>query len=226
MSLQRLNPFKFVSPRALSVETQKSLFERQRARQPTHYQLPVSVAQVLESRTCTVFLELGAGDGQFSETLARGDRDAIVISLEKTVNRFSAMQRRHAIARCSNWTALHAHAVTWVSAVLPVASIDAIFLMYPNPYLKTRQRNLRWHHMPFADVMVRSLKRRGRLMVATNTEGYMVEAETVWPGRGLELVSRRAFLQNDPHAPSPRTAFEKKYLERGERCFESVWEKP
>jgi hypothetical protein len=56
--------------------------------------------------------------------------------------------------------------------------------------------------------------------MATNEEFLMREACTVirevW---GLKLVECREVARNS----MPRTHFEKKYLERGDRCWNMVW---
>ena len=67
------------------------------------------------------------------------------------------------------------------------------------------------------------LKTGGHLYLATNQTSYFEEAllvyEKVW---GLSVVEHKTV---DPLKQKPRTHFEKKYLQRGEPCFEACFKK-
>jgi tRNA G46 methylase TrmB len=99
-----------------------------------------------------------------------------------------------------------------------------MFLLYPNPNPLARSANRRWHQMPFFAKLAAVLKPGGTLTLATNIEAYAAEAEqfiqTIW---GLRLIQRQAIRAGEI---IPRTHFEKKYLARGETCWNLIFQKP
>jgi tRNA G46 methylase TrmB len=75
--------------------------------------------------------------------------------------------------------------------------------------------------MPFFGCLLDKLALGGTITLVTNKEAYFSEAKErslrVWQ---LRILSERVLGRED--LPSARTHFEKKYLERGEACFEFV----
>ena len=145
------------------------------------------------------------------------------IAIEHTQERFGKFARRLANHEpMVNLHAVHANAISWIVHCVPAASLDRIWLLYPNPYPKTRHRNQRWHAMPFAAKLVETLKPGGELRLATNEQFYANEAERDWQLQGLVLDSRKEIGSDE----APRTHFERKYIERGETCFDLTFVRP
>ena len=76
--------------------------------------------------------------------------------------------------------------------------------------------------MPFMEVIKKTLKKDGEIMMATNEEFYAKEALD-WMGNhwGFTLIKDEILNAVE----TPRTHFEKKYLISGHRCFNLVWKK-
>jgi tRNA G46 methylase TrmB len=143
-----------------------------------------------------------------------------LIAIEHTRERFAKFARRLAHHEpLSNLRAVHANAISWIAHCVPPESVDRYWLLYPNPYPKARQRNQRWHAMPFARHLISTLKPGGELVLATNEGFYADEAERDWALAGLTFVSRGLVSRDVP----PRTHFERKYLERSQDCHELVF---
>ena len=70
--------------------------------------------------------------------------------------------------------------------------------------------------MPFMSYLVETLKPKGIITLATNEKYYFDEslenAENIF---GLKVLENRIVDKSE----KPRTHFEKKYLERGEICY-------
>jgi tRNA (guanine-N7-)-methyltransferase len=161
-------------------------------------------------------LEIGAGQGLHAIRYALSHPERDLIALEKTHERFARLDgRKKSHPQATNLYAFHADAVAFVTHFLPDASLDTVYLLYPNPYPKAKQANLRWHNRPFFGLLLTKMKPGASFMLATNLEWYAREAQaafdTVW-GMSSTLAPI------DPALP-PRTHFEKKYLERGETCW-------
>lgn len=168
-------------------------------------------------------LEIGAGQGLHAIRYAQthGDRD--LLAVEKTHERFARLSRRlQAHSELTNLFAFQADAVALVRHFLPERSLSRVFLLYPNPYPKAKQANLRWHNRPFLGLLLSRMKPLAELTLATNLQWYADEAENrLTNSWGLELTLRHEVDSTQ----QPRTHFEKKYQERGEKCWNLVFRK-
>lgn len=165
-----------------------------------------------------VDLELGCGTGMFALDYAQKHAGRHLIAVEQTVNKFNRFNTAFEKQKPRNLTPVHADGSLWVDRYLPRASIERLFILYPNPYPKKKQRNLRWHYMPAMHSILRALKPGADLLFCTNLKWLVDEAAVQFSeGWGLGLGSvDEVRLGTRP----PLTLFEKKYLERGETCFD------
>lgn len=164
-----------------------------------------------------VDIEIGAGQGLHAVRYAQANPNRHLIAIERTATRFQQLARRHAAhPRLTNLFPIHADALSIFVHKIPTQSIERIFLLYPNPYPKEKQANLRWHNMPFMMLLKSKLKPGGSLVLATNIEDYAGEAEEKMIADWRFQLRTKQILGR---ADVPRTHFEKKYLERGESCW-------
>lgn len=171
-----------------------------------------------------VDLEIGSGVGRFAISRAMQNPDRAVIAIEKTQERFGKFARRlEHHPDLPNLFPIHGEAASVITHYIPPMAIDQIFLMYPNPYPKLKQRNLRWHNRAFMAFLLDRLKPGGTLTLATNIEDYRDEAhhmmESAWH---LQILEDRKIDRFE----TPRTHFERKYLERDEACWNLIFKKP
>jgi tRNA G46 methylase TrmB len=174
------------------------------------------------ARSSPLDLEIGCGVGWHSIRYAKTHSARRLIAVEHTGNKFASFQSRlQGHEPIENLLAVHADVVAWVTHHLVPGALDRVFILYPNP--EPKAENKRWFRMPFMAKLLETLKPGGEITLATNIEAYFTEAlrsaESDW---NLELVSQHQ-LRFDA---SPRTHFEKKYLERGQVCWDGVWRKP
>lgn len=170
-----------------------------------------------------VDLEIGCGVGLHALRRAAEHPERCLLAIERTKNKFQKFRRRldhH--PHLENLVAVHADAITWIDRFVPEEAVEEIFLLYPNP--NPKRASQRWFRMPFMGRLLKSLKPAGRLHLATNEEFYFQEAlecaQSLW---GLRVLEHRRFQAGERE---PRTHFERKYLERGESCYDLVLEKP
>lgn len=168
-------------------------------------------------------VEIGCGVGFHALRYAEAHPDRQLIAFERTVEKFEKFERRvRHHPKLANLFPVHGDAIAWITHSFLPESVDRYFILYPNPYPKESQRNLRFHFMPFFTRLRDTLKRGGSLTIATNEEFYAEEARHELRERwGMKLVDCRVISAD----ARPRTHFEKKYLERGERCWNLVWTK-
>jgi tRNA (guanine-N7-)-methyltransferase len=171
-------------------------------------------------------LEIGPGVGWHPITYAKNNPQRRLIAIEHSQARFESFSRRHSTHGLGNLFPVHANAVHWITHHVPAGKIERIFILFPNPYPKQGQRNKRWHAMPFREQLVQALAPGGRLLLATNTQSYAEEAaEMLNHTAGLSLVDKLTYSREHERGQKPRTHFEKKYLQRGETCYELVFSK-
>lgn len=165
-----------------------------------------------------VDLELGSGTGMFALNYAEQHQERHLIAIEQTVNKFNTFHRAVESSQPQNLTPVHADAALWVDRYVPQHSIERLFILYPNPYPKKKHRNLRWHYMPAMHAILNVLQPGSLITLCTNLRWLAEEASAQFQnGWKLDLDSFETIQQG---ARAPLTRFEKKYLERGETCYE------
>ncbi len=166
-------------------------------------------------------IEIGCGVGFHPLFYARQNSDRLLVAIEKTSEKFEKFQRRFENHKSpENLVPIHANAVAWITHYVKPQSVDRYFILYPNPYPKDPQK--RFFAMPFMKYLIETLKEGGQITLATNEKDLYVEAiELGTQHWKLKLIEDRVISASE----MPRTHFEKKYLERGELCYNLVFEK-
>lgn len=173
-----------------------------------------------EFKSKPIDLELGAGAGLHAIRYSRENPERTLIAIERTSKAERMLSRAANHPELKNLIAIRADAIHWIALNVPPESIECCFILYPNPYPKSRQKNLRWHNMPFMGFLKTRLKPYGKIITATNEDFYAEEAANLMSGWGFKVVEDQII---DP-LQTPRTHFEKKYLARGLRCRNLIFE--
>lgn len=168
-------------------------------------------------------LEIGAGTGMHPINFSKSHPEMRMIAIEKTSERFGKFKRQYDKFPQPNLLPVHAHAVSWVAHNLEENSVDQIFVLYPNPNPKKQDLNKRWHAMPFFGYLIDLLKPNGKIVIRTNEKFYAEEAQCFMSGQWGLFTKSFEFLDSD--VSEYKTLFEKKYLERGQTCYEIMGQK-
>ncbi|MGM8885565.1 SAM-dependent methyltransferase [Psychrobacter sp. 1U2] len=167
----------------------------------------------------SLVIEIGAGKGMHALSFAKQNPDKHLIAIERTRNKFDAFFKMTQTQQLSNLTAVHADAIAWIVQALAPHSLTQIYLLYPNP--EQHNPNQQWLNMPFFEFLLSRLQTGGEIVLATNIEPYIDNAEeqagTLWC-----LPTIRQEVPID----SQRTHFEIKYLARKETCWQLTMTKP
>ena len=166
-----------------------------------------------------ICVEIGAGKGKHALLFSGQNPNKKLIAVERTREKFLAMQKQHDIEGQSNFQPVHADALPWVVHALFPAQVEQFFILYPNP----EPHNLaqRWLNMPFFEFLISRLQVGGTITLASNIPEYIEEAQ-----KQLIDVWKLPFVKEVIPATSARTHFEIKYLERGELCQQLIITKP
>lgn len=99
-------------------------FQAQRMQAPRDFQtienLPVCV-------------EIGAGKGKHAVLFSQQQPQSTLYAIERTREKFEAMQKQHQLANLNNLCPVHADALPWITHALYPAQVEQFFILYPNP---------------------------------------------------------------------------------------------
>lgn len=167
----------------------------------------------------SLFLEIGAGKGKHAIKFARENPNNHLIAIERTRNKFNAFANQADEQQLANLTPVHADAIAWTVHAIAPNTLAGIFILYPNP--EQHNPNQQWLNMPFFEFLLSRLKVGGKIILSTNIENYIDNAEQ-------QAVSHWQLptLREQVAAHSQRTHFEVKYLARNETCWQITISKP
>jgi len=166
-----------------------------------------------------VCVEIGAGKGKHALLFTQTNPDSKLIAIERTREKFLAMQKQHALEGQPNLQTVHADALPWIVHALYPAQVEQFFILYPNP--EPHNPAQRWLNMPFFEFLLSRLKNGGTITLASNIPEYIEEAE-----QQVQNLWKLPFVKEVIGQDSARTHFEIKYLERGELCQQLIISKP
>ncbi len=166
-----------------------------------------------------ICLEIGAGKGKHALQFTAQHPQQRLVAIERTREKFEAMQKQHQQEGQENLQPVHADALPWVVHALYPQQLEQCFILYPNP--EPHNPAQRWLNMPFFEFLLSRLQPKGQIILASNIPDYIAEAE-----QQLQQVWQLPYIKEVIPATSARTHFEIKYLERGELCQQLVISKP
>lgn len=166
-----------------------------------------------------VCIEVGAGKGKHALLFTKTHPDTQLIAIERTREKFLAMQKQHGIEGQANLQTVHADALPWIVHALYPEQVEQFFILYPNP--EPHNPAQRWVNMPFFEFLLSRLKTGGTITLASNIPAYIEEAE-----QQAEQLWKLPLIKEVIAQDSARTHFEIKYLERGELCQQLIITKP
>lgn len=166
-----------------------------------------------------VCVEIGAGKGKHALLFTQTNPNSKLIAIERTREKFLAMQKQHALEGQPNLQTVHADALPWIVHALYPAQVEQFFILYPNP--EPHNPAQRWLNMPFFEFLLSRLETGGTITLASNIPEYIEEAE-----QQVQNLWKLPFVKEVIGQDSARTHFEIKYLERGELCQQLIISKP
>lgn len=118
-----------------------------------------------------IMLEIGFGGGEHLAAMAKMHPEIGYFGVEPFLNGVAKLLAAIEADGLANIRVLRGDARD-VLAVLPDASLDRVYLLYPDPWPKRRQRKRRIVDMEFLAEVARVLKPSGELRFATDIDDY------------------------------------------------------
>jgi tRNA (guanine-N7-)-methyltransferase len=174
---------------------------------------PVDPATLMPG-AAEVWLEIGFGGGEHMAAQARRRPDVLVIGCEPFVNGVASALRHVDEGGLKN-VRLHPDDGRDVVAALPDASLDRVFILFPDPWQKARHNKRRLLQPAFLAELMRALKPGGRLRFVTDWQDYADQSRALLDATdGLTRVPDAGGDPEDRTAPADHvvTRYEEKKL--------------
>jgi len=161
------------------------------------------------------WLEIGFGGGEHLAAQARAHRDVNFIGCEPFVNgmaKLLAVVEQERLDNVRVWD----DDVTDLLPTLPDASFDRVYILYPDPWPKRRQRKRRLVSDETLEVLARVMKPGAELRFASDIDDYIgwVLARTLH-SRHFRWTATRADDWRKPYEGWPGTRYEAKAIREG-----------
>lgn len=160
----------------------------------------------LFGRVAPLHIDLGCGDGSFLQSLAREQPDRNFLGIERLLRRVRKSDRKAAVL--PNMRIIRSETMFLLKHLLPPASVDCFYLLFPDPWPKRRHHRRRLVTPEFLDATWSGLTASGLVYLATDDDNYFAAI--------CQLLKRTAqFTVMNSAWRLPATTFEKKFIGGG-----------
>ncbi|PWU09754.1 MAG: tRNA (guanosine(46)-N7)-methyltransferase TrmB [Verrucomicrobia bacterium] len=164
-------------------------------------------------------VELGSGDGSFLAEYARRHPDRNFIGVERLLGRIRKLDRKGRRLGLTNLRAIRIESSYLLQYLLPLHSVSALHIYFPDPWPKRKHRRHRLINERFPAVAQQALAPGGIVYLRTDDQDYFEQMTACFAAaqifRPVETPSELAEL---------RTDFEKDFHERGIGTLRSAYQ--
>jgi len=173
-------------------------------------------------RSAPLIVEIGPGTGDSLVPMAKARPSANILAFEVYQPAIASTLAQLAANEVRNVRIVEADAVAGFRFLLPHATVDCVWLFFPDPWQKARHHKRRLLTTGFADLVASRMRQRGVWRLATDWEDYAGQIREV-------LDDHPAFANEHPGGWAPRwearpmTRFEKRGLAAGRHIFDLAY---
>jgi tRNA (guanine-N7-)-methyltransferase len=168
--------------------------------------------RALKPGAAEVWLEIGFGGGEHLAAQAGRRPDVLLIGAEPFLNGVASALRHVDEAGLTN-VRVHAGDARDLLERLPRAGLDRVFILFPDPWPKTRHHKRRLIQAETVTALARVLKPSGRLRFATDWKAYAAwSLERFLHSGAFAWTAERADDWRRPPADHVATRYEAKQL--------------
>lgn len=179
---------------------------------------PIDTAALFAFRPQALWLEIGFGAGEHIVGQAIRHREIGFIGCEPFINGIAALLaavRENGLNNIRVWT----EDARLLLARLPAASLERVFILFPDPWPKARHHKRRIIQGDFLDLLARAMAPGSALVLATDHAeylGWMLERLTI--RRDFRWTARRPHDWRTPPEGALATRYERKARAAGRTC--------
>ena len=157
----------------------------------------------LFGRIAPVHVDLGCGNGSFLERLASEHPAWNFLGIERLLRRVRKSDRK--AAALPNLWIIRSETMFLLKHLLPPASVDCFYLLFPDPWPKRRHQRRRLVTAEFLNALWNGLTDDGLFYLATDHDDYFAAIH--------ELIDKTPqFAPADSAWDLPATTFEQKFV--------------
>jgi tRNA (guanine-N7-)-methyltransferase len=179
---------------------------------PETYLAPLDLLAIF-GHAAPLHVDLGCGAGDFLCELARKYPQRNFLGVDKMAGRVAKASRK--AAALENVRVLNVESSYAVRYLLPEASVETFYLLFPDPWPKRRHHRRRIVSDQFLDSIERALEPAGLLHIATDQGDYFQQIE-----RAALNDCRFDKIDIDEFDPLPQTKFERRFREQGAPIYQ------
>ena len=129
------------------------------------------INEIFPDKSQTI-LEIGSGMGEATAQIALNNLDTGYVAVEMHKPGLAALLLLIMEKQISNIKMIREDATYLLANFIPDASLDGIHLLFPDPWPKNRQHKRRIVQDDFIELIVRKLKPKGFIHIATDWQPY------------------------------------------------------
>jgi len=183
---------------------------------PETYVAPLDLLTIF-GRVAPLHVDLGCGDGSFLCELARRYPDQNFLGIERLVGRVAKACRK--ADALDNVRVLNVESSYAVRYLLPAASVETFYLLFPDPWPKRRHQRRRIVKLDFLDSIHHALADDGFFRIATDQLDYF---ELI---RGIARNHSEFAVVDPEDVDLPLTKFERRFRGLGAPIYRLVLRK-
>jgi tRNA (guanine-N7-)-methyltransferase len=173
-------------------------------------------------RNAPLHVDLGCGDGTFLCALAETSPEKNFLGIERLVGRVAKACRKAGPSRTGgeidNVRFACVESSCAVRFLLPEESVEAFYLLFPDPWPKRRHQRRRIVTPDFLDSIARALQPNGLLRLATDQLDYFQQMERLATTH-VALAVVDSIAQPDFETDLPVTKFERRFRDAGASIY-------
>jgi tRNA (guanine-N7-)-methyltransferase len=182
--------------------------------EPTSYIERLDLEKIF-GRAAPLHVDLGCGDGSFLCALAQRMPQKNFLGIERLLGRARSAARK--AAKIDNARVVRMESFYAVRYLLPRESVEAFYLLFPDPWPKRRHQRRRVVNEDFLRAIAAVLIQKGMLRVATDQLDYFEHIKrSATTDFALAIVDRLSAISvGGTNVDVPMTRFEKRFKDQG-----------
>ncbi len=175
---------------------------------------------LFSGRHASQHLEIGIGMGDALVEMAQVDPEGNYLGIDVHRPGLGSVMQKARARGLKNLRVMSADAITVLQKNLPDASLEAVYLFFPDPWPKRRHHKRRIVNATFAESIHRVLKPGGHFHMATDWQEYaqhMMDVMSMAPGFANIAGAER-------YVPRPEYRPLTKFEQRGQRLGHGIWD--
>lgn len=170
-------------------------------------------------REASLIVEIGPGMGDSLIPMALASPGVDILAFEVYQPAIASMLAQLVVNHVHNVRIVQADAVAGLRHLLPPASVDQVWMFFPDPWHKARHRKRRLLSTDFVELVASRMRAGGTWRMATDWQDYATQMRDV-----IDAHPGFANEHQDSWAPRwearPLTRFERRGLDAGRQIFD------